>query len=258
MKTPQEIVNESGYPFQILIEHLVSSSTHEHQWSVISHEFPWTNQETREQGFIDIVQEFSGKVIRMVVECKRHSGNWIFLTPESNVNETRMAKVLRISEPEFKPYWSNENIIPSSRSSIFCVKFNEGKKDGRTLEEMSNDVLLSTEALAKVEMDLRGKLQAKWKNKVYVPVIVTTAELSRMVFSEKDIDKEFGTIATNKAEIEQIPYIRFTKSFITNLDKEYKENATLNDVYKENERTVFVVQAKFFVGFLKEFGMKLL
>lgn len=258
MKTPQAIINESGYPLQILIEHLVNASKEKHNWSVISREYRWFNPENQQEGFIDLLQEYTGKVLRMVIECKRYSGSWIFITPESEIEKTKVARVLHPKEPEFKLLWTDERASPESHKSSFCVLETEGKRDNRTLEKIAGEVLVSLESVAKSEVDIWKKKETGWRNKVYIPVIVTTADIKRIVFNEIDVDIENGNIFDSKSEVESVPYIRFAKSITTSLSFEYPKNFELSNIHAINERMIFIVQAKHFIEFLKNFSMKLL
>jgi len=256
MKSTEEIVNETGYPFQILVEHLVKSSKDKHLWSVVSREFPYINPETNESGFIDLLQEYDGKVIRMVIECKKYSGDWVFLLPETESAEKKSAKILRSKEPNFVSFWSKEIVNPASLQSMFCIRVNEGKRDSNPLEKIARELLHSTEAVLEIENEIRRKPNSDgWWNKVYVPVIVTTANLKILSFSENDIDKSNGEIEKTKSNLDDVSYIRFTKSFSTSLKTEYASNSDIESVYRDKERTVFVVQVEHFVEFLKNFSI---
>jgi hypothetical protein len=69
MKSPEEIVNESGYPLQIRLEKWIEDTWREHKWKVLVSEHRWVNSETKDEGFIDLVLE-KGENQKLVIECK--------------------------------------------------------------------------------------------------------------------------------------------------------------------------------------------
>jgi hypothetical protein len=131
-----------------------------------------------------------------------------------------------------------------------------GKKDGRTLEKLAGELLLSLEYLATEEIELCNSLIKDHgfapENVFYLPVIVTTAKLQTVSFSPSKIDISRGGI-TDSTEA-PAEYIRFRKNLATHIDSQNPKIYGLGDINKENDRTVFVVQAENFIKFLSSVG----
>ena len=94
MKTAQDIIDNSGYPLQIHLADWIKDTANQHRWRVLAKEHRWVNSQTNDEGFIDLILERSGHNLRLVVECKRISGNWIFLLPTEQANQQRDTRVL--------------------------------------------------------------------------------------------------------------------------------------------------------------------
>jgi hypothetical protein len=88
---------------------------------------------------------------------------------------------------------------------------------------------------------------------VFVPVIVTTSDLSLAHVRPADISTEDGTLSD--AEVSAVPWVRFRKSFGSSLHvPARKELRGLAEVAEDRERTVFVVKASKLDSFLTAFG----
>ena len=254
MKTTHDIINDSGYPLQIHLENLIASTTNRHNWGVLVKEHRWVNAESNDEGFIDLVLESTTSFVKLVVECKRVTGNWTFLLPNLNPSPTSKTRMLYAQYAPFSFMWKELKIAPESDQSAFCVMEVDGKKDSRTLEKLSGGVLLSLECLAQEEMNLRKgvprhQLTRPGDDEYYIPVIVTTAKLQKCLFDPNSVNTEDGKIPTG-SEIAAVKFIRFRKNLATTLQYEKPYIIDLQESNLENDRTVFVVQAKHFVDFL--------
>ena len=162
MKSPEEIVNDSGYPLQIRLEKGIKDTWREHRWKVLVSEHRWVNSETKEEGFIDLVLEKEGENRKIVVECKRIIGNWIFLLPKVQLVEKSISKALFMhynqTNHTFFSSWEDARLTPLSYETTFCVLETGGKRDNRTLEKLSGELLLSLEHLAVEETKLYSKI----------------------------------------------------------------------------------------------------
>jgi hypothetical protein len=84
------LVNTSGFPFQIAISNLVKERKDEHGWSVFSSEAPWDNPVTGRSGYIDLILQNSHDTQLMVIECKRvRDARWVFLVPSKRQLDRR-------------------------------------------------------------------------------------------------------------------------------------------------------------------------
>lgn len=253
MKTAHDLINESGYPLQLYVAEEINNFSSEHGWRVLVKEHRWVNSETQDEGYIDIILEHKSYFIRFVVECKRISGSWNFLLPENNPILVKRSKLLIAEYPSPVGFrWEDRGIYPESCEATFCVMEVEGKKDSRTLEKISGELLLSLESLAAEEVQLLSATSRSQHNKLYIPIIVTTANLQACLFDPKDISAEDGNIKT-AGEIHKVEFIRFRKNLAGNPIYQNQEFNDLKESNLENERTIIVVQAKSITNFLQNF-----
>ena len=238
MKTAQDIIDNSGYPLQIHIEDWIRDTARQHRWRVLAKEHRWVNALTNDEGFIDLILERSGYNLRLVVECKRIAGNWIFLLPTEQINQKRDTRVLSFDLQTFKFLWSKTALDPMSNEAGFCIMETEGKKDSRTLEKLAGELLLSLEYLALEEFGLikewSKNLQRSPGNMVYIPVIVTTARLQVATFDPSSFDRKEGKIIGDCTP-SPVEYIRFQKNLATNINYEKPLLGSLTELNHEND-----------------------
>src|SRR5438105_14759328 len=88
-----DIVNKSGFPFQIAVANYIKTLETEQKWHVVYAEHSWKNAD--DGGFIDLVIQNKTKSQVLVVECKRDSNDmpWIFFNSEMTVSDRRHAKL---------------------------------------------------------------------------------------------------------------------------------------------------------------------
>jgi hypothetical protein len=146
--------------------------------------------------------------------------------------------------------WVNTLAKRESYQSAYCVMETEGKKDTRTLEKITGDVMLSLECLCTEETRLLSQQLLEAKDIYYFPAIATTAELQVYAFDPSTVSEIDGTIPPSKPV--PVDFIRFRKGLATNLEYSKPSMGNLRESNQENERTVFVIQAKAFLNFLKE------
>jgi hypothetical protein len=260
MKSPQDIINDSGYPLQLCLEEIINDSWSKHYWNVIAKEHRWINNKTNEEGFIDLILGHKTYSYRLVVECKRLAGSWNFLLPTQVQDHlTGYIRTLNADYNSKQFYWQKGEFYPRTFESMFCVPEIEGKKDNRTIEKIAGELLLSIESLAKEELNIEidKKEQAIYKKEpypgknlmCYIPIIVTTSKLKVCRFNPKDISSENGEL--NESKFEDIEFIRFCKNFATDIKTmEIEKIKSLEDSNKQNNRTVFIVQACKLLDFL--------
>jgi hypothetical protein len=240
-----KIANDSGFPLQIAVEHVVAETSSQHGWRVRYTEHSWVNRLDDQSGFIDLVLQHRDGNTCLVLECKRvREATWLFLHSDGAAKERRHAKswVSRYSDGQMKFFgWNDVPVDPSSPEALFCSVRGQTSNDKRTmLERIGGELISATEALAQEERDFRP--QAQEMLRFYFNVIVTTAELKVAKFSPKDISLPDGTLAS--AEINDVPFVRFRKQMSmrgTLLTPDDYENG-LDPAYAK-ENTVFVVGA---------------
>ena len=85
-------VNESGFPLQIAVCHLIDSKC-PGGWKVRYTEHAWRDDGSGAGGFIDVVLENARGTAQLVIECKRvRDAEWIFLAPTGDPKELRRCK----------------------------------------------------------------------------------------------------------------------------------------------------------------------
>ncbi len=247
---PKSIANSSGFPLQIRVGHVAKSSK---SWNLFVQEHPWRSIDTNNEGFIDLVLIDDNKTQAMVVECKRvRQASWVFLIPNINCKERTHVRLWITDQsgsdwPSFG--WINLQAIPSYES-MFCAI--PGQEHGRQnlIERTGAELIEATESLAFQEKELADKYppEMRYFMRIYIPVIITTAELKVSCFDPSIINLSDGELPEG-TEFTTVPYIRFRKSF-TSIVRPDTKAETIKDIYSESERTIFIVNAEHVEDFL--------
>jgi len=232
-----KLLNASGYLFQLAVEDVAKNSN---KFEEVMRELPWRNSETGTGGFADLL--FSYGMVRIVVECKRpKDGIWLFLV-DKDVKEAFRAKCRWVdSKPGKKDLsgWDDIAIIPGSIESEICIIRGQGEENSPLLERLSNVLLESVDALAAEEISLTNQ-QSFGEHLVYVPMIVTAADLKICRIDSNQIELKDGTI--EQAVFDSVPMVRFRKSLTTSLTAGASPES-LSASNKNKERTILIVNA---------------
>lgn len=254
-KKSRTIADSSGFPLQIRIADIVRKSA---KWRVIAEEHPWVHEVTQSGDFIDIVIEGKDYSFQaMVIECKRvKQAKWVFLIPNSSSKKTINARIweTRYTEHGFEKFgYIDDFIYPETYESQFCAI--QGQESGRKtlLERTASGLVDSVEALAEQEKNLRSERKKFYYGRVYIPVIVTTAELSVGFVEPTSISLADGSLSPDTA-FERVPYVRFRKSLGEIIESGDAES--LEDVHNTTVRSVFVVNAEGFEDFIDKLKFK--
>lgn len=270
-----EQVSGSGYPLQIAIGNLVEQGVTfgTDTWRVRFKEHAWTERDGNSSGFIDLVIENASAVVVFVVECKRfREANWLFLSSSGKRNETARARVWSsvpdpsgsfVSASASDPMlvrrtprhfgWAETNCGPRSPEVEFCVPRKEKPSDTQGLEKIASNLVTATEALAAEELPLLS-MPGSPSTRVYIPLIVSTADLRVCEFDPATIPMSSGDVSG--ADYAQCALVRFRKQLST---KHPEVAAPLYDnarMSRAKERTVFIVRAPEFERFLAEFTIE--
>lgn len=248
------VLNESGFPLQIAIEHLVSTVT-PGGWRMRYSEHAWRSQDNSQAGFIDLVLQNQNDTAVMVVECKRvRDANWLFLSSTGTARSRAHCKgwVSHHQQDSFKFFgWEDFPVDPQTPEASFCVIRGQDVNGRRPmLERVASEVVASTEALALQEKPLHVPPSSR-QFRMYFNVIVTTAPLLMAQFEPASISLAEGTL--DEASFTEVPFLRFRKQLLDAsipadlLD--YQNGA----VARSRESTVFIVNAEHFAEFLQEF-----
>lgn len=256
----RDLVNASGFPFQIRVAHEIDTTSEQHGWSVVAREHHWENSETRKEGFIDLILRKEWNIFTywfLVLECKRiRGGNWIFMTDHEHQTsqDAHTLEVGEMGEDETGPIWNRVPIAPACPLSSFCTVQGQDERATPMLERVCTELLESLECFAdEVKKRIQKPIPEGMRYSLnFVPVIVINAELITAVFEPRDIDLEKGELGQGQGEFTAVPYVRFQKG----LKSRYGTDQYPTDIpalNKDNERTVFIVRAPYLPDFLKRF-----
>lgn len=251
-------LNRSGFPFQLRIEHEIQSTNTQHNWETASREHPWQTPES--SGFIDLVlsnKQFPAD--RLVIECKRVRGDdprqlqWLFLLPDPNPRETKKLSCLEVmaGPPTRSTHigwrehrvWEDLFVSPQSFQSEFCILSGDEPKRQPLLESLCAEALESIDGLVQEEVNIGRSQKSETRPLFLFPVIVTNAKIMVCQFHPSDVKITDGTLDMSKVKLDEIPFIRFRKSFSTAFPKEGKF-FNLREANRARERSVFVVNAE--------------
>jgi hypothetical protein len=217
-KILSDIVDKSGYPFQIAVQNLIQTTRrkNEHDWNVIEHEYPWYNFENKTKGYIDLI--IGRGSIKLIIECKRvlKNPNWIFLNT-SQKPQFEAAYGLRVGH-RLRAYavWDKFIIQPPSIKSEFCIF---ETKERRIIETDIGILIDAIEAYSltdinRIKSDLiyHTHSEEAW----FVPIIVTTATLVDSKIDPNKINFTNGKIKNDDLDFQTVSCVRFEKSIKTN------------------------------------------
>jgi hypothetical protein len=252
-KQAASIANSSGFPLQIRIANIAESTK---VWGVFLEEHPWKSDVTGSEGFIDLV--LIKNRVAMVIECKRvRETKWVFLIPNSPNPEPSQHYRARpweslYSDGKWSKFgWSNQEALPSSYESQFCAIPGTGQGRKTLLERTSAELIEATEALALQENEhvTGGHLS----HRIYIPIIVTTAELVISSFEPGSISLRDGCLPQD-SDFENVPFVRFSKTLTTQYGISHRGN--IQDTHELAKRTVFIVNAENFEQFLVDWKFR--
>lgn len=243
-----DAVNRSGFPLQIGLEHLIQANL-KAQWKVIYSEHSWKNPFDSSSGFIDLILEDKYNTTVLVVEAKKVvDASWIFLVSQDAQMKRKHVKSW-VTHPS-SDYFDYAELAadPNSVESKFCVVDGQDAKSRPMLERLASEVVSSTEGFAAEEKPLLQKTALR----MYFSVIVTTATLKVCKTDPANISVATGQV--EKAELQEVPYLRFRKQLNYNISPNFNySNVVHADVARQKENTVFVVNSNCFLDFLVAF-----
>jgi hypothetical protein len=244
-----DLVNDSGYPFQLLVEEIVRSQTQLHGWRVICREKPWRDLESGEEGYIDLILAKGSH--HMVIECKcpKEPQDWIFLVAHGTEPTVKRVCCLLLEhvargEKEIKTSiaWKDMEWNPNTLESDFCVR-EQDDRNRPLLERQSRTLLRSIECLAEEKQLLLQERKVPY-DAAYLPVILTTAQLKAGIFKASDVRLSDGKIPHGVASFQQIDCVRFRKTILTKYGTREMYPQDLADASRLQQRTILVVQAQ--------------
>lgn len=252
-ETLSKLVNQSGFPLQLAIQHLVEES--DIGWRVLYREHGWTTPEGH-TGFADIVLEDRYDSSVLVLECKRVLDcDWIFTIDRKLSNSTRNARVWVTNTPDHgREYFGHfdATVLPESQEAMFCVVAGQDTKSRPLLERISAETISAMEAIATEERDMLFSRKNGFR--LYSSVIVTTARLVATLLDSAKIQLASGEASEMHHQV--VPWIRFRKQFSSDYAIAPKEAEwDLKQLARAKEKTVFVVNAEHMASFLKQWSI---
>lgn len=256
-KQSRSIADASGFPLQLKVAAVVKASK---KWRVFLEEHPWQSIETKTDGFIDlIITSKENDVQSMVLECKRvRQTAWVFLVPKLDPTPRSHARVWHSGHNRTKwTYfgWRDLQAMPASYESKFCAI--PGHEHGRRtlLERTAGELVEAIEALAiqeKLLEETQAVLGQFGIQRVYIPVVVTTAELRVAFFEPTAVSLNDGCLPVDTT-ITTVPYLRFRKSLTSRVNATGEHS--LKTAHEATERTVFVVNSEGLQDFLQNWEL---
>jgi hypothetical protein len=266
---PYSIVARTGYPLQLALEERVRGNKSS-KWRVLAHEHPVGDKGGEPLRFVDLVLgrsrgtdwEQTLYLSRLVVECKKSRGVLMFLAPRLRgirVPYPRLwsATLSPDTDPgtgkrladrrEFRHYSFGLDDVPVSE---YCAPAIDGKPDTRTIERLASALVGDTIRLCEME-PVKTSSSLLSVVQVYVPIIVTTAELKVFVFDPASVSLDTGESATPpESEVNDADVVRFSKNL--GFDQPDLENASATR--GQPTQDVFVVRARAFESLLDRIG----
>jgi hypothetical protein len=246
---PIDTANASGFPLQIATAHIVNQSR---RWRVLFQEHAWQSTTSGAEGFVDIVAITRiDNTYAMVLECKRvRQAAWVFLIPQPSAPPSSQISVWCSEREDFKwteYYWKRWHLEPSTHQSEYCAI--PGQEQGRKtlLERTASELIDSVEGFAEQEKQIQEKGGVSRFTRVYIPVIVTTAQLFVSHFDPAAISLTDGSLPED-TPIPIVPYVRFRKSLSTRAQA--SSASSVEDLHAQSQRTIFVVNAEHLPVFL--------
>lgn len=249
---PLTVANAAGFPLQIGISNVVNTSS---RWQLLLEEHPWRSDETGSEGFIDlVVVDRISQFETLVIECKRvHQTAWVFLLSKLPSSHRSQATIFgsQLVDAKWKHFgWENWQADPVTYQSQYCAI--PGQQQGRKnlIERTGSELVSSVEALANQERGLQQERGADNFSRVYIPIIVTTAQLFVAEFDPSNISLDDGCLPKD-TPFSKVSFIRYRKSLAT--FGECASAKSINEFHIASERTIFVVTALKFEEFLNQY-----
>lgn len=255
------IVNQSGFPLQMAVEHLVRARAKQNPgsdaWRVLYREHGWQAPDGQ-SGFIDLaLQRGEWGPYVLVLECKRtQDADWLFLVEERAAERTKRARVWITNAREYqRPFCSYFDVLaePASPVSMFCVLAGHDPKSRPMLERAAAEVSSATEALALEEAALPISSAHGGVLRMYASVVLTNARLMLSKIDPAHIDLKSGK--TPAATHVELPWVRFRKHFSGAPAVDVRSAATFEVAASAKEKSVFVVSASHLSDFLDQWNI---
>lgn len=252
---PIAAVLASGFPFQMGVEHEVFATRGLHRWEIIGNEFGYPAADGS-IAFADLVLRRGQE--HLVIECKRHEAEWIFLRA-SGAGETadlfsrwRRQKVYVPNNSQERRGWSRFAVAPPSPEASFCVIV--AKSGERNLEPIAQFASAAADALGTLLFGaVNGPNDETWH--LVAPIIVTTATLSVCDIPVSELDLGTGRVDPKSLRRQEVEFLRFRKAFGPMAVLESGILQDIKELHEANQRTVLVVHARALIHLLQRWDL---
>jgi hypothetical protein len=261
----EKLVNTSGFPFQLRVQHEIERTERDHSWEVESREHPWVDDKrtpTKEH-FLDLILQ-KGRMM-LAVECKRTStenASWVFLTdptelPSEEVGRSQIRSrsfwYSRLPDDKYLHTWWDFDVRPSSVESEFCVVRGTGEDQSPLLERLARHLVDAAEEVGKAALTLSTSKDAI----IVTPMIVTNAKLYACAADPANISLDEGRF-TETPRFVPLRYVRFRKSLALGMTRTTQMIRRIEQADENRKRTVFVVNAEHLAEVLKTWRVEAL
>lgn len=180
----------------------------------------------------------------------------VFLTPApegKEANTHKRARILwthKLGGSKNLADYTEAIVAPFTPESAFCIA-EQRKADERLLERTAGALLRSVESLAEQHLDRppdrqRGEL---W---LYLPLIVTTAQLFTCTFDPREVDLASG--ALRGGSFKPADAVRFRKTLPSRIAA-YEVGRNAREDNALAERSVFIVSSSHLTEFMHQLGV---
>lgn len=251
-----KIINQSGFPLQLVIDRLIGDRSAQLGWKVLYREHGWRSPDGQ-SGFVDLVLENNWGTSVLVIECKRVlDADWIFLEELPTSLPSTRVRLWATNTPKYGKEHSgyyDAAALPESPESMYCVVAGQDAKSRPMLERVASEVSSAMEAIAVEELSVITK--RGYGLRMYVSVIVTTARIVVSQIDPKLVSLKDGEASSIKHQVQ--PWVRFRKQFSPEFAVEPKNPEwSFSELAAAKEKIVFVVNAESLPEFLSKWEIE--
>lgn len=232
-------LNIQGTFFERLCQKIINDHS---QWKVVSTNYPVAfprHTLVGEQSALDIYAQIEKKTIllTLLIECKKNNPefiNWVFFPHIKFTNQLKHFSGLLIANkledgtqnnwktttmlnPMISLKWTPTSDAWETRGNYQQYKDNiKTRTSNKAITDAAHQIAIATRCIFEEELDNNKILCVKtagvempYVHQIFIPVIVTTANLFICKFDPKNINPEFGEIPFTKAHLERQPYVLY-------------------------------------------------
>lgn len=282
-------LNIHGTFFERWCQHLINQNP---RWYVRDTQYPVAFSPTSgplhkasgHESTLDIRAELSyrdGRLLTLLIECKKNNPEFVewmffseanprsasspFIAPAVSCPTATSGKERHILRPMLKDLYLEVPVADEARETRGDYKsVKDGSKKTKTandsISSAAHQVALATQAIFLEEasnnlpdIPIKGAARRRVEKQVFMPVIVTTAQLHLCEFDPTDISPSEGVIPYEKVKITEKPYLIFKYPLPVHLQMDKGHLLFLSSQNKVDflvRMSIFVVNSNHFDEFL--------